>query len=78
MQITKQRYYSPEEYLELEEASAITLARFVSPQTILLWGGEEIIYSLRNKSTSRSLIKKYRYCIEYGLPDYNITVEAKI
>lgn len=57
--------------------AAITLARFVSPQTILLWGGEEINYSLQNKSTSRSLIKKYRYCIEYGLPDYNITIEAK-
>ncbi|MEH2360819.1 restriction endonuclease [Nostoc sp.] len=58
--------------------AAITLARFVSPQTILLWGGEEINYSLQNKSTSRSLIKKYRDCIEYGLPDYNITIEAKI
>ena len=57
--------------------AAITLARFVSPQTILLWGGEEINYSLQNKNKSRFLIKKYRYCIEYGLPDYNITIEAK-
>jgi hypothetical protein len=34
-------------------------------------------YSLQNKCISRSLIKKYRHCIEHGLPDYNIR-EAKI
>ncbi|MEH2040366.1 restriction endonuclease [Nostoc sp.] len=54
---------------------AITLARYISPQTILLWGGKEIKYSLYNKYIRRSLIKKYRYCVEYGLPDYDITIE---
>ncbi|MCF2148418.1 restriction endonuclease [Desmonostoc muscorum LEGE 12446] len=56
------------------EASRI-LARFISPQTILLWGGHEIRYSLYNKFIRRSLIKKYRYCVEYALPDYDITIE---
>ncbi|WP_375472354.1 restriction endonuclease [uncultured Nostoc sp.] len=58
--------------------NAVKLARLVSPQTILLWEGEEIKYSLQNKCIIRSLIKKYRHCIEHGLPDYNITIEVKI
>lgn len=56
--------------------SAVTLARFVAPQTILLWGGEEIAYTIQNKCMRRALIKKYRFCVERGLPDYNITIEA--
>jgi hypothetical protein len=54
---------------------AATLARFTAPQTILLWDGEEILYALEKRYMCRGLVAKYRICIEYGLPDYNITIE---
>lgn len=53
-----------------------TLAGFVAPQTILLWGGEEIKYCLEIKSMRRALIKKYRFCVEQGLANYHIKTEA--
>ena len=53
-----------------------TLAGFVAPQTILLWGGEEIKYSLENECIRRALIKKYRICVEQGLANYNIKTEV--
>lgn len=56
--------------------SATQLARFIPPQTILLWGGDEIGYVIQNQCVSRALVKKYRFCVERGLPDYNITVEG--
>jgi len=54
---------------------AITLAQFVSPQTILLWIGEEIEYALQKRYMRKGLVAKYRYCIEHGLPNYNIRIE---
>lgn len=56
--------------------SATNLARFISPQTILLWGGDEINYAIQNQCIRMALVKKYRFCVERGLPDYNITVEG--
>jgi hypothetical protein len=56
--------------------SAITLSNFIAPQTILLWRGEEIKYSLQNNYIRRALIQKYRYCIENGMNYYDITTEA--
>jgi len=55
--------------------SAVTLAKFVSPQTILLWPGDEIDYALRKKYMRKGLVAKFRYCIEYGFPDYDIKGE---
>ncbi|MCI0487943.1 MAG: restriction endonuclease [Blastocatellia bacterium] len=54
---------------------AITLAHFTSPQTILLWTGEEVEYVLERRNISQALVTKYRICIEKGVPDYNITIE---
>jgi hypothetical protein len=54
--------------------SAITLASFVGPQTILLWPGPEIVFGLRNQYMCQGLIMKYRHFVEHGLPDFNITV----
>lgn len=51
---------------------AITLVQFMLPQTILLWGRDEIDYAARNQSLCQSLLEKYRYYIEYGLLDHNI------
>ena len=52
---------------------ARTLSRFLSPQAILLWDGNEIEYALDNEKICELLILKYRVCIEDGLPDYNVT-----
>lgn len=57
-------------------APAETLAVSSRPQNVLLWTGSEIDYSLQNKCIRKSLIKKYRFCVEQGLPNYNITIEA--
>ncbi|MEN8217950.1 MAG: restriction endonuclease [Pseudomonadota bacterium] len=51
---------------------AMTLARFLAPQTILLWEGEEIEYALEHRYLCKGLIAKYRYCIEQSVPYYNI------
>jgi hypothetical protein len=51
---------------------AVKLASYVSPQSILLWSGEEIAYALSKQRMVEALIRKYRYCVEHALPDYNI------
>lgn len=56
------------------EAAEI-LARFLAPQTILLWNGNELAFALRNRILCRSLEAKYRYCIETGKPDFNLLLE---
>ncbi len=55
-------------------ASALTLAPFTAPQTILLWSGEEVAFALENNFLRRGLIAKYRMAIERCLPQYNIRV----
>jgi hypothetical protein len=54
---------------------ALTLAQFITPQTVLLWSGEEITYALENQCFRQALTKKYRFCIERGITYYNIKVE---
>ncbi len=53
--------------------SAIVLARFTAPQTILLWDGEDIAYALKKKSMRKALVAKYRVCIEQGFQFHHIT-----
>jgi len=53
---------------------ARTLVNYISSQTILLWEGNEIKHCIAKKSIKQQLFEKYRYCIEYGLHDLNITV----
>ncbi len=54
---------------------ALALARFAAPQTVLLWYGDELAYALYKERMRASLLDKYRFCIEQGLPSYNTTVE---
>jgi len=54
---------------------AVTLARFTAPQTILLWNGDELEYALQKQHIIEGLIAKYRYCVEHGLPNYNIRLD---
>lgn len=55
--------------------AATILARFLAPQTILLWNGDELAFSLRNQTLCRDIEAKYRYCVETGKPDLNILSE---
>lgn len=52
------------------------LAQYLAPQTILLWGGDEVAYALENRYMRQGLLAKYRHCVERGLPDYNISLEG--
>ncbi len=52
---------------------ALTLAQFIAPQTILLWDQQDINYCLQHGTFIDGLLKKYRHCIEYGKPNYNLT-----
>ncbi|MEB3311885.1 MAG: restriction endonuclease [Snowella sp.] len=56
---------------------AIRLSYFFFPQTILLWNGIEIKYALDNEKICELLTLKYRACVEYGLPDYDVRVGDK-
>lgn len=55
---------------------ALILSLFLSPQTILIWQGEEIEYALRNGDMVGGMKRKYRYAVEHGLPDYNLKSKA--
>lgn len=52
------------------------LAQYSANQAILLWNGMDIAYSLRQQQMRPGLLKKYRYCIERGLPDYSLQIGA--
>lgn len=51
---------------------AQVLAQFISPQSILLWSGDEVEYALQRNSISELLVQKLRHCIENGLPFFRI------
>lgn len=51
---------------------ARTLARFLFPQTVLLWEGSEIEHALRRSLMMKGLHTKFRYAVEFGLPDFNV------
>lgn len=55
---------------------AKTLARHCSPQTVLLWEADEIAYALAKKHFIKSLVLKWRYAVEHGLPDFNVVALA--
>lgn len=48
------------------------LAKYIAPQTILLWNRIEIDYIFDTQSICKELLTKYHFCIEYGLPDFDI------
>ncbi len=53
---------------------AVTLAQFLSPQTVLLWGGDEVLYALERFRMRESLLVKYRASVEQGLSYYNLVL----
>ncbi len=60
---------------EFTEA-ATHLARFVSPNIILLWGGDEITYALERKFFVKGLKEKLKQHHTKGIPNYNIRLGA--
>jgi hypothetical protein len=57
--------------------AAIALARYIAPQTILLWTGDEIEYALGLRQMRPSLLAKYRFCVQQGIPNYRIQAEER-
>jgi hypothetical protein len=54
--------------------ATIILAQYNASQAILLWNEDDIAYALKHHAMKSGLLKKYRYCIERGRPDYNLNV----
>jgi len=57
---------------------ALLLSRFTAPQTILLWGGDEVEVALEKRWFCKGLLAKYRMSVAKGLPDYNISLGVEI
>ena len=55
-------------------APALTLAKFLAPQTILLWEAAHFDYALRHERISTLLVRRYQWCIETGEPDFDVTL----
>lgn len=52
--------------------AALSLIRFVGPQTILLWDGEEVSHALKHRAFREGLQKKYRLSVEQGLDQHDL------
>lgn len=53
-------------------SAAVTLVRFVGPQTILLWTGDEVAHALKHRAFREGLQKKYRLSVEQGLGQHHL------
>lgn len=53
-------------------SAALTLVKFVAPQTILLWDGKEVAHALKHRSFRKGLHKKYRLSVEQGLGQHDL------
>lgn len=56
--------------------SATMLGRFVAPQAILLWDGNDIAYHLEREDFSAGLVQRYRRSVENGMMKYDISREV--
>jgi hypothetical protein len=52
---------------------AVQLAHFALPQAVLLWTGDEVEHALKKERIGVFLERKYRACVDEGMPDYDIT-----
>jgi len=55
---------------------AVTLARFLAPQNVLLWTGNDLTMALERRSMLRALEAKYRHSVEDGSPKYDLQKEG--
>lgn len=54
--------------------AALQLARFMSPQLVLLWERSDVDWAVKNKRWIRGLWRKYTHAIEKGVP--NLSLDA--
>jgi hypothetical protein len=54
--------------------SMLILAQYSANQAILLWDRDDIGYGLQHRIMRVGLTQKYRYCVERGLPHYNLNI----
>jgi len=54
---------------------AVILARYVAPQAIILWDGDDLARAINHRRIRTYLVQKYRYLVEHSLPNYSIAVE---
>jgi hypothetical protein len=52
--------------------AAVILTRYIAPQAILIWTGDEIEQVMSDKQISVYLEYKYQTCVEMGMPDASI------
>lgn len=53
---------------------ALTLAKFLAPQTILLWEKPHLENALKKEHICPLLVQKYQWCVETGEPDFDVTL----
>lgn len=53
------------------------LGRFVAPQVILLWDGNDIAYHLEHEDFATGLVQRHRHSIEHGMMKYEIAREGR-
>ena len=56
-------------------APATVLTKYTSPQSILLWSGDEFGYEVEHGKVVDALKIKYRMAQERGLPDFDARAE---
>lgn len=57
--------------------SALTLAQYLAPQSVLLWTGGEIAFHLDREDFCSALLRKHRHSIETGYPNYDMRRESR-
>jgi hypothetical protein len=51
---------------------ALTLARYLAPQNVVLWTGKDLTTALEQRSMLNALEVKYRHLVENGSPEYDL------
>jgi hypothetical protein len=58
--------------------SAMALAGYFAPQTVLLWSGTELTQCIRENEICSVLLAKFRECVEEGAPKLKLLRKVKL
>jgi hypothetical protein len=53
--------------------TSVMLTQFAMPQAILLWTRNEVHHALQKHHICKFALEKYRFCVEHGMVDYDIS-----
>jgi hypothetical protein len=56
--------------------AARQLAGFFAPQTVLLWSGEDVHFSIERGKMRQGMLVKMRHMVEQVMPDYDLRTES--